>query len=125
MIGRWDPMPRPTWVTCIPSLRSEELVPNFAARLAAALGIPFRPAVEKVRETARQRAMMNSYQQAHNLDGAFGIDEDELLDGPVLLIDDIVDSKWSLTIVGALLRQSGSGPVLPLALALASANNAG
>jgi ATP-dependent DNA helicase RecQ len=125
MLDRWSPAPRPEWVTCIPSLRSPELVPDFARRLAAALGLSFRPAVSKVRETGRQREMMNGWQQAHNLDAAFAVDPDEVEDGAVLLVDDIVDSRWSLTVAGALLREQGSGPVFPLALALASANNAG
>jgi ATP-dependent DNA helicase RecQ len=34
----------------------------------------------------------------------------------VLLVDDLVDSRWSLTVAGRLLRLAGSGPVLPLAL---------
>ncbi len=125
MLERWEPDPAPQWVTCIPSLRSPELVPDFARRLADALGIPFFPAIAKVRETDRQRAMMNSWQQAHNLDGAFAVDPDLVEDGAVLLVDDVMDSGWSLTVAGALLRQQGSGPVFPLALALASANNAG
>lgn len=125
MINRWGPNPEPEWVTCVPSLRSTELVPDFAERLADALGIPFRLAISKVQETQRQRNMMNSWQQAHNLDGAFAVDPNEVENGPVLLVDDIVDSRWSLTVAGALLRSAGSGPVFPLALALASASNAG
>ena len=40
--------------------------------------------------------------------------------GAVFLVDDFVDSRWTLTIVTALLRQGGSGQVFPLALALNS-----
>lgn len=112
---RWRPTPRPTWMTCIPSLRTT-IVPDFANRLAAALGIPFRPLVSKVRDTARQRDMANSWRQANNLDGAFAVEEGGVLPGPVLLVDDIVDSRWSLTIVSALLRRAGAGEVFPLAL---------
>jgi ATP-dependent DNA helicase RecQ len=61
--------------------------------------------------------MENSWQQVHNLDGAFRVDPWEGMAGPVLLIDDIVDSRWTFTVVAALLRQAGSGPVCPLALA--------
>ncbi|WP_137132568.1 RecQ family ATP-dependent DNA helicase [Rhizobium sp. FY34] len=117
---RWGPDPFPTWVTCVPSLRSTELVPDFSRRVANALGLPFVEAVEKVAETERQRKMMNGWQQAHNLDGVFSVDEDVVSTGPVLLIDDVADSRWSLTVIGALLRNSGSGPVFPLVLALAS-----
>jgi ATP-dependent DNA helicase RecQ len=35
----------------------------------------------------------------------------------VLLVDDLVDSRWTLTVAGSLLRGAGSGPVLPFALA--------
>ena len=33
------------------------------------------------------------------------------------VVDDIVDSRWTLTVVGSLLREAGSGPVFPFALA--------
>ncbi|MER8385710.1 hypothetical protein NKJ46_33810 [Mesorhizobium sp. M0166] len=118
---RWHPQPAPTWVTCVPSLRSEALVPDFAKRLAIRLGVPFRDVVSKVKETQRQRHMMNSWQQSSNLDGAFEVAAEQLERGSVLLVDDVVDSRWSLTVIGALLRQAGAGPVFPLVLASASA----
>ena len=121
LVNRWGPEPRPSWITCVPSLRTAGLVPDFARRLAAALGIPFVPSVLKVRETDRQRNMMNSWQQSSNLDGAFAVDPTLVQNGPVLLVDDVADSRWSLTVIGALLRQAGSGPVMPFVLALASA----
>ena len=40
--------------------------------------------------------------------------------GPVLLVDDLVDSRWTLTVAGSLLREHGAGPVLPFALAVAT-----
>lgn len=36
--------------------------------------------------------------------------------GPVLLVDDIVGSRWTLTVVGAALRAAGAGAVHPLAV---------
>jgi ATP-dependent DNA helicase RecQ len=120
IVNRWNPVPRPTWVTCVPSLRSQALVPDFARRLATRLGLPFHEAVVKVQETQRQRNMMNSWQQSSNLDGAFEVDRGQIEAGPVLLIDDVVDSRWSLTVIGALLRTAGSGPVFPMVLASAS-----
>ncbi len=38
-------------------------------------------------------------------------------EGPVLLMDDIIDSRWTITVVGTLLREAGSGPVFPFVLA--------
>ena len=39
---------------------------------------------------------------------------------PVLLVDDMVDSGWTLTLAAVLLQHHGSGPVYPFALAKAS-----
>ena len=44
----------------------------------------------------------------------------EIPKGPVLLVDDVVDSGWTLTLLAVMLRQRGSGPVHPFALAKAS-----
>ena len=120
MIQRWKPQAFPTWVTCVPSLNRPELVPDFAKRLAEKLGLPFKPVVRKIRPTLLQKQMNNSYQQAHNLDGSFAIDYWEGMSGNVFLIDDIVDSRWTFTVIAALLRNARSGLVYPVALALNS-----
>lgn len=120
MIEGWSPDPTPEWVTCIPSLNRPTLVPDFAKRLADSLGIPFSLAIEKVKATPAQKEMQNSFQQAHNLDGAFEVDSNAVLNGPCLLVDDMVDSRWTITIAAALLRREGCEAVLPLALALNS-----
>ncbi len=114
------PYPRSiaTWVTCVPSLNRPELVPNFAQRLAEKLGLPFMPIVRKIRQNQLQNNLRNSYQQASNLDGAFGVDSWEGMNGPVFLVDDIVDSRWTFTVIAALLRRASSGSVFPVALAL-------
>ncbi|MEG4965552.1 RecQ family ATP-dependent DNA helicase [Microcoleus sp. B6-A1] len=120
MIQRWQPQPFPTWVTCVPSLNRPELVPNFAQKLADRLNLPFKPVIRKINPTRPQKEMNNSYQQAHNLDGAFAIDTWEGIKGTVFLVDDMVDSRWTFTVIAALLRQRGSGSVFPLALSLNS-----
>jgi ATP-dependent DNA helicase RecQ len=116
MLRDWNPQPRPEWVTCIPSLRHPRLVADFAARLAAALELAFLPVLDKTEARPEQRAMANSVHQARNVDGSLGIDADSVRPGPVLLVDDLVDSRWTLTVASALLRKAGSGPVWPLAL---------
>ena len=85
--------------------------------LAAALGLPYREALVKVRDTEQQKLMENSHQQARNALGAFEAIPAEVESGPVLLVDDMVDSRWSVTVCGIALRESGAGPVYPLALA--------
>ena len=117
---RWQPTPSPEWVTCVPSQNHPDLVPDFAQRLATVLGLPFMPVVMKTRDNEPQKTQQNRFHQCRNLDGVFQIDN-PIPDGPVLLLDDIVDSGWTMTVIAALLRQAGSGPVWPVALATASA----
>jgi ATP-dependent DNA helicase RecQ len=110
-------IPPPTWLTCVPSRNRPRLVADLASRVAGRLNLPSVSAVRQVRDTAPQDDLENSWQKAHNLDGAFQIERWEGMAGPVLLIDDAIDSGWTLTIIAALLRQEGSGPVYPFALA--------
>ena len=120
MMRRWDPQPAPEWVTCIPSRRHPNLVPDFAERLAIQLGLQFRRVLEKDEDRAEQKEMANSTQQARNVDGSLVVSVKSLPRGPVLLVDDMVDSRWTLTVSAWLLRTHGSGEVWPLALALTS-----
>ncbi|MDB6027691.1 MAG: ATP-dependent helicase RecG [Verrucomicrobiales bacterium] len=116
MVRTWAPQPAPTWLTCIPSRRHPNLVPEFARRLAVALNLPFNPVLEKTDERPAQKDMENSSQQARNVDGSLRI-QGIVPTGPVLLVDDMVDSKWTLTVAAYLLTSNGSGLVYPLALA--------
>ena len=116
MIQAWNPQPAPTWVTSVPSLRHPDLVPNFAQRLAAALGLPFHQVLAKTDNRPEQKTMANSTQQARNIDGSLALSGQPVPRGPVLLIDDMVDSRWTLTVCAWLLRMSGSGEVWPMAL---------
>jgi ATP-dependent DNA helicase RecQ len=120
MVGEWDTDQAPEWVTCIPSYNHPNLVPNFARRLAEALGIPFVDCIEKVQNNQQQKHMENSFQQARNLDGVFAINLEPEEYKPCLLIDDMIDSGWTFTVASALLRQAGCTAVYPLALALNS-----
>ena len=114
---RWDlSAAPPQWITCIPSLRAPTLVPDFAKRLGDRLGLVFSPVIRKILDNAPQREQINRFHCCHNLDGVFAVDTD-LPSGPVLLVDDTVNSAWTLTVASYLLRLNGSGEVLPLALA--------
>jgi ATP-dependent DNA helicase RecQ len=122
----WQPHPLPRWLACVPSLnpKTAQLVPDFAQRLAGRIGIPFVPCVRKIKGNMPQKEMQNSFSQARNLDGVFEIDETLLPDGPALLVDDMVDSGWTFTVVGALLKRVGCPAVFPVALAVSSPGGA-
>jgi ATP-dependent DNA helicase RecQ len=116
MVRTWAPQPAPAWVTCIPSRRHPNLAPDFARRLAVALNLPLHPVLEKTDDRPAQKEMANSSQQARNVDGSLRI-QGKVPSSPVLLVDDMVDSRWTLTVAAYLLTTHGSGPVFPLALA--------
>jgi len=118
MIRGWNPKPLPTWITCVPSLRHPKLVPDFSQQLANKLNLPFRVALKKTDDRPEQKTMANSTQQARNIDGAFALDEQQVLTGSVLLIDDMVDSRWTFTVVSWLLLTHGIDNVFPVALSL-------
>ena len=117
LLADWSPEPAPEWITAVPSLRRSELVPDLALRIGQALALDHVPAVRKVRETLEQKQMANPVQQLANVEDAFSIDEHLVREGPVLLIDDIVDSGWTMTEVGRALRRAGVEVVFPIALA--------
>ena len=117
LIREWNPQPAPTWVTCIPSRRHPDLAPDFAQRLAKALDLPFQAALVKTQDRPPQKEMANSVQQARNVEGSLGIVRDFVMPGPVLLVDDMVDSRWTFTVAAPLLRAAGCRAVFPYALA--------
>ena len=119
----WRPDPAPGWVACVPSKRHQNLVRDFAGRLARRLGLPFVECIRKARDTEPQKTRANSFQQAQNVAGAFVVDQAQVRPDPVLLVDDMVDSKWTFTALTVLLRNAGSGPVYPFALADSSSEN--
>ena len=115
----WNPFPELAWVCCVPSKRTKTLVPDFASRLAKALGLEFLDIISKVKDIPPQKFQQNSFHQLNNVLGAFEVSED-IPSGPVLLIDDIVDSSWTLTIIAAQLQRKGVSHVFPFALASSS-----
>jgi ATP-dependent DNA helicase RecQ len=121
--GNWKPEPFPAWMTAIPSRRHPELVSHFAEHLSTRLGIPFKPVLERISDAQPQKAMQNSSMQARNVLNTLEI-RGEIPNAPVLLVDDILDSGWTLTMAGYLLRKHGSGIVYPFTLAQATARNA-
>ncbi len=118
LIREWNPQPAPRWVTAIPSLRHPNLVPDFARRLADALRLPYHAVLKRTEQRPEQKTMANSIQQARNVDGSLAVQVARMPPGAVLLVDDMVDSRWTFTVAAWLLRSNGAGPVFPLALAM-------
>jgi len=113
---------QPTWLAYVPSPRHPTLVKDFAHRLAEKLKIHCSDCVFVANEKPEQKSMTNSFHQSHNLDGAFGIQPDQVYGDSVFLLDDAVDSRWTFTVIAALLRKNGAGAVIPIALTSTSNN---
>jgi ATP-dependent DNA helicase RecQ len=116
LVAEWRPSPAPEWVTWVPSHRYPTLVRDLAHRLAAELGLAAYETTAVVGQPPSQRTRNNSVQQAANALAAFELSSG-VRSGPVLLVDDLVHSRWTLTVVSMLLRRTGAGPVHPFALA--------
>lgn len=111
----WAPVPSPLWITSVPSRRHPGLIEEFAQAIAQDLEIPFRQVIERVKDTAPLEADLESADRCRSLGGAFRLSGMMNL-GSVLLIDDMFHSGRTLTLIGVLMRQAGSGPVQPFAL---------
>jgi ATP-dependent DNA helicase RecQ len=112
----WAPDPAPAWVTWVPSRRRPALVADLAQRIAAELGVPAVEALTIRAGTPSQRTRNNSVQQASNALETYAVTPTTPSE-PVLLVDAMVHSQWTLTVTGMLLRDSGVTAVHPFALA--------
>jgi len=102
-------------ITNVPSKRSK-IVEDFTKRLASSLGITYLSKLEK-KDAKPQKLMQNSDHQFDNVYTSFYISSSEQIPEKVILVDDIIDSKWTITVCGYLLMQNGCKEVYPFALA--------
>jgi ATP-dependent DNA helicase RecQ len=113
--GRWPA--RPVGVVSIASPSRPALVASLASRIASVGRLPLLGSVEVIGPVAP--AGVNSAQRVRALHDAFALPALPPLDGPVLLVDDYVDSGWTMTFAARALRHAGVPMVLPFALGLA------
>lgn len=106
------------WLAAVPSRRPGDPVSDLGARVAAALGLPWVPAVRRVEDRPPQADQRGAAQQAANVRGAFAV-APEVPAGPCLLVDDLRHSGWTLAMVGGQLRRRGAGEIHPLVLSTA------
>ncbi|MGO2311312.1 MAG: RecQ family ATP-dependent DNA helicase [Brachybacterium tyrofermentans] len=122
----WDWQRRPAAVLAVPSMTRPGLVRDLGAGIARIGKMQDLGQLGLSPGATPQRGARNSAFRVAALWDRFTIppelaEQIAALDGaPILLVDDEIDTRWTMTIAGRLLRRSGSGPVLPLALALVS-----
>lgn len=121
----WDWAQRPTGVVWLPSRRRPVLVESFAQRIASIGRLPLlgaladtAPPIYEDPEDDAEPEPPNSAQRLaevwSRLSVPAGTDPSA---GPVLLVDDVADSGWTITVAAALLRRAGAPAVLPFVLA--------
>ena len=114
---------RPVAVVAIGSHARPRLVDSLGTRIASVGRLPLLGTVPPAAGGGTTASRTNSAQRVRALYEAFEVppelaDRLGSLDGPVLLVDDVVDSGWTMAIVARLLRRAGAPAVLPFALAL-------
>lgn len=114
---------RPAAVVAVGSHRHPQLVHSLAEHISTVGRLPLLGVLSshRVSETGHRG---NSAQRVRTLHEAFSVPQSvavELpnLPGPILLVDDLVDSGWTMSLAGRTLRQAGASAILPLALAVA------
>lgn len=122
VLKEWGWTTRPVAVVWIPSQDRPRLVESLATGVAQAGRLRLLGPLEVSPGAPPPAQQTNSVYRVRDLWQRFRVPdamaaEIRALAGPVLLIDDLIDSRWTLTIAGRLLRRAGAGEVLPLALA--------
>ncbi|HYN93665.1 MAG TPA: DEAD/DEAH box helicase [Pilimelia sp.] len=121
-----EPWPaRPVALVAIGSRRRPSLVESLARHISTVGRLPLLGAVPPAAADQAAGGRGNSAQRVRALHEAYALPKPlastaAALTGPVLLVDDLVDSGWTMAVVGRLLRQAGAPDVLPLALAVAA-----
>ena len=105
-------------------LRAVDVAPGHGRGVRRAAGLVARPALRGVPDLrarrARRRGCRTARSRPRTRRRGLASTAGAVREGPVLLVDDLVDSRWTLTVAGSLLREHGAGPVFPFALALAT-----
>jgi ATP-dependent DNA helicase RecQ len=117
-------------VVTLPSLSRPELIDSLGQRIAAIGRLPhlgslaYTGAGDGSGHGPGPRRH-NSAQRVRSLWGAFAVPASlreavSGLGGPVLLVDDRIETGWTMTVAAKLLREAGAPAVLPLVLAVAT-----
>ncbi|MCQ4085947.1 ATP-dependent DNA helicase RecQ [Saccharibacillus sp. JS10] len=107
-------------ISSMPSLRRPHLVRDFAEKVAHQLALPYVELLTQTSLRPEQKKMNNSQLQEQNVRDSLSLKPSNYQGYSVILIDDMVDSRWTFTVAGFLLRESGYGRILPFALSSTS-----
>lgn len=115
VLAGWDWAERPVAVVGIGSRTRPHQLEHLARRIAEIGRLPLPGMLEPVGPRPEKHA--NSAQRLAAVWSAFAEPAFEVPTGPVLLVDDVIDTGWTATVAARLLRKAGATAVLPFALA--------
>jgi len=120
VLAEWGWDERPTAVVALPSRRRPLLVDSLARGLAEIGRLPYAGALAPRDGGPSGEPGGNSAFRLAGVWGRFDASGLTVPAGPVLLVDDLVDSRWTMTVAARELRAAGASAVLPFALAVRS-----
>ncbi len=125
VLADWDWDQRPGAVVSVPSRTRPMLVRSLAERIAAVGRLTYLGELTRVGGApAGAGTASNAVQRLAAVHDAFALPDDlagriaELASTPVLLVDDVSTSRWTLTVAARELRRAGAAAVLPMVLAV-------
>lgn len=116
VLAGWGWAERPVGVVAMPSRGHPLLIDSVARGLAAAGKLPYLGSLGYAHPPQGGPGGNSAFRLAQVFD-AFEVPFD-VTGGPILLVDDLADSRWTLTVASRQLLRAGAGGVLPFALAL-------
>ncbi|WP_309615170.1 RecQ family ATP-dependent DNA helicase [Salinibacterium sp.] len=116
VLADWGWAERPVGVVAMPSRSHPQLIDSVAQGLAAAGRLTYLGSLEYAAPPQGGPGGNSAFRLAQVFD-AFAVPF-AVPGGPILLVDDLSDSRWSLTVASRLLLRAGAGGVLPFTLAL-------
>jgi ATP-dependent DNA helicase RecQ len=125
VLAAWDWARRPAGVLTLPSRTRPRLIASLGRRLADVGRLPYLGALGYTGDEGAGPRRLNSAQRLGSLWHALEVPGEVRaavagLDGPVLVVDDRIETGWTMTVAARLLREAGAGAVLPLALAVSA-----
>jgi ATP-dependent DNA helicase RecQ len=122
VLASWEWTTRPTAVLAMDSIRHPLLITSLARELAR-LGRLTDLGILRYAPEHRPVTAANSAYRVAALQGSWEPPDPAVIasaGGPVLLVDDMTDTGWTLTMAARVVREAGASDVLPFALASTS-----
>ncbi|TXT16191.1 MAG: ATP-dependent DNA helicase RecQ [Erysipelotrichaceae bacterium] len=118
LIREWEEFPKDDSCICfIPSTKRPNFVKDFAYKVAEDLGMEVYNILVKRETGFSQKNFQNGAKQYDNAMKSFEIKHGIKLPTNILLIDDIVDSRWTLVAATIKLKEIGRHDVYPFTIA--------